>query len=198
MHDLYTNEELGSRTVDDTGVYGAAVDYTRIKDNADTAWGRLGSMMSNPEIRKATKDAGVYTKTMQDLAKKYRDAGQVGYRLPNGKLYNGKTIRANAEELAEVLGEVNTKELEYLLSEKLSTKIDTATGIRSLGDEGVQAVKIARKKALEDLAAMGAPQALLRTLLLDRSLTLHKVSDMQVIVMLLSLQWFNWQTVLLC
>tara|TARA_B100001778_G_scaffold147978_1_gene121722 strand:+ start:14181 stop:18116 length:3936 start_codon:yes stop_codon:yes gene_type:complete len=163
VHDLYTNEELGSRTVDDTGIYGAAVDYTRIKDNADTAWGRLGSMMSNPEIRKATKDAGVYTKTMQDLADKYRDAGQVGYRLLNGKLYNGKTIRANAEELAEVLGEVNLKELEYLLSEKLSTKIDLETGIRSLGDAGVQATKIARKKALEDLAAMGAPKALLRT-----------------------------------
>ena len=163
VHDMYTNEELGSRTVDDTGVYGAAVDYTRIKDNADTTWGRLGSMMSNPEIRKATKDAGVYTKTMQDLAKKYQDAGQVGYRLLNGKLYNGKTIRANAEELAEVLSEVTPKELEYLLGEKLATKIDTETGIRSLGDAGVQAAKIARKKALEDLAALGAPQALLRT-----------------------------------
>ena len=55
VHDLYEYNEVGMRTVDDLGIFGAAVDQARISRNAGTTMGRLRNMVS-PAVKKYVGD----------------------------------------------------------------------------------------------------------------------------------------------
>ena len=55
VNDLYEFNEIGMRTVDDLGVFGAAIDQARISRNAGTTMGRLRNMLS-PAAKKYVVD----------------------------------------------------------------------------------------------------------------------------------------------
>lgn len=55
VNDLYEFNEVGMRTVDDLGIFGAAIDQARIARNAGTTMGRLRNMLS-PAAKKYAVD----------------------------------------------------------------------------------------------------------------------------------------------
>jgi hypothetical protein len=58
VHDMYGYEEVGTRVVDDLGIVSATVDYARIANNADTAYGRVGSVVSESALKYGLEVSG--------------------------------------------------------------------------------------------------------------------------------------------
>ena len=173
IHDMYGYEESGIRSTDDMGIIGASVDQARIAKNLETSYGRLGSVMSEPAMKYSLEGVEEYEAVMRGLRDTLSDAGEYGYRLTNGKVINSVEIRSAGEQLAKDLGYMTNSEMEQALK-SFKTGINPDTGAPMMSSEGMTAVKLALKDAMNEFgnAGDGVAHAYVRTSLAGQ------VSDM--------------------
>ena len=101
VHDVYSGYESAVRTTDNLGIVGASMDVARIAENAGTLYGRVGSVISDAGI-KFVNDAGDSGHAMiKGLAvEQLKDAGEYGYKVPDGRYISHKQQLAFGEQLA--------------------------------------------------------------------------------------------------
>ena len=160
VHDMYDFGESGIRTTDDFGIVGASVDFSRIKRNKETVYGRLGSVVPDHTFKAMAKDAGQYQMQVTKMRDDLREAGEYGYRFRDGSVLNSKTIREDGDEYARYLGYLDAKQLEAELMRQ-RTNVDGDTGMRSLGTTAAVAVKKYQKEIMRQLG--GVADAYART-----------------------------------
>ena len=99
VHDMFDYTEIGTRTVDDFGVVGAAIDSARISKNLETSYGRLGNMISEPALKYALIDGNNAQDIVLGLADQLHQAGRVGMEGAGWKVSFDDVLNAN-EDLA--------------------------------------------------------------------------------------------------
>ena len=161
IHDMYGYEEMGVRSADDMGIVGASVDLVRINKNIDTTYGRLGSVMTEPAMKYSLEGVEEYGAVMKGLRNTLSDADEYGYKTLSGEMINSVTIREAGEQLAKDMGYMTNGELTAALK-KLETGINPDTGAKMMSSEGMTAVKIALKNAMNEYGD-GVADAYVRT-----------------------------------
>ena len=99
VHDMFDYTEIGTRTVDDFGVVGAAIDSARISKNLETSYGRLGNMISEPALKYALIDGNNAQDIVLGLADQLHQAGRIGMEGAGWKVSFNDVLNAN-EDLA--------------------------------------------------------------------------------------------------
>jgi hypothetical protein len=150
VHDLYGYEESGTRSVDNLGIVGASVDAARIRFNADSSYGRLGSVISEPAMKIALEGVEEYDYVMKGLKETLQEADDYAYRTSGGKTLNSKQIREVGEQMAAEMMGMDKNQLKLFLSRFQS--VDFETGNKVLTSDAAVGVKIAMKKMMKDFA----------------------------------------------
>jgi hypothetical protein len=157
VHDLYGYEESGIRSVDPLGIVGAAVDYTRIATNADSVYGRVGSVISEPALKFGLEVPEGMETIIKGLASQLQDAGEYGYRTASGKYLSHKEIMQAGEDLAMDFYKMDTPELQRAI--KNWQGIDVDTGAPVLKSEAYAAVFKTINRYMDDFANMDVMRA---------------------------------------
>ena len=157
VHDMYGYEEVGTRVVDDLGIVGATVDYARIANNADTAYGRVGSVVSESALKYGLEVSGGTEIIARGLAEQLKEAGEYGYKTVSGKYLSFKDISSAGEELAMNFYKMDTPQLKDAI--KQFQMPDPSTKIPVLNDEGYYAVFDTIKQLLGDFNDMDVMKA---------------------------------------
>jgi hypothetical protein len=157
VHDMYGYEEVGTRVVDDLGIVGATVDYARIANNADTAYGRVGSVVSESALKYGLEVSGGTEIIARGLAEQLKEAGEYGYKTVSGKYLSFKEISSAGEELAMNFYKMDTPQLKDAI--KQFQMPDPSTKIPVLNDEGYYAVFDTIKQLLGDFNDMDVMKA---------------------------------------
>jgi hypothetical protein len=157
VHDLYGYEESGVRSVDNLGIVGAAVDVARIVNNADSVYGRVGSVISEPALKFGLEVPEGQDAIIRGLAQQLKDAGEYGYRTASGKYLSHKDIMQAGEELAFDFYRMDTPELQQAI--KKWQGIDVDTGAPVLKSEAYAAVFKTINKLMDDYANMDVMRA---------------------------------------
>ena len=157
VHDLYGYEESGVRSVDNLGIVGAAVDVARIVNNADSVYGRVGSVISEPPLKFGLEVPEGQEAIIRGLAQQLQDAGEYGYRTASGRYLSHKEIMQAGEELAFDFYRMDTPELQQAI--KKWQGIDVDTGAPVLKSEAYAAVFKTINKLMDDYANMDIMRA---------------------------------------
>jgi hypothetical protein len=157
VHDLYGYEESGIRSVDDLGIVGAAVDVARIVNNADSVYGRVGSVISEPALKFGLEVPEGQDAIIRGLAQQLQDAGEYGYRTASGKYLSHKEIMQAGEDLAMDFYKMDTPELQRAI--KNWQGIDVDTGAPVLKSEAYAAVFKTINRYMDDFANMDVMRA---------------------------------------
>lgn len=157
VHDLYGYEESGVRSVDNLGIVGAAVDVARIVNNADSVYGRVGSVISEPALKLGLEVPEAQEAIIRGLAQQLQDAGEYGYRTASGKYLSHKEIMQAGEDLAFDFYRMDTPELQQAI--KKWQGIDVDTGAPVLKSEAYAAVFKTINKLMDDYANMDVMRA---------------------------------------
>ena len=97
-------DESGVRSADPDGVFGASVDAVRIKNNYNTQYGRLGSIITEGaakyglEVNNLTK-----RQVVKMITDRLKAGGKYSAELADGKRYSFEEIDAVGTELAEIM-----------------------------------------------------------------------------------------------
>ena len=157
VHDLYGYEESGIRSVDPLGIVGAAVDVARIVNNADSVYGRVGSVISEPALKFGLEVPEGMESIIKGLASQLQEAGEYGYRTASGKYLSHKEIMQAGEDLAFDFYRMDTPELQQAI--KKWQGIDVDTGAPVLKSEAYAAVFKTINKLMDDFANMDVMRA---------------------------------------
>ena len=162
VHDVFHPDEVGTRTVDDMGVVGAAVDTVRIANNQGTVHGRLRSLVSEAALKYGLEADQLPKRSIVDAVKEQiRKAGEYDAFLPDGAKIGFKEIDEAGTRLAELLSDPQADPgwLKLMLGEfkEEYTRLGKKTAV--LTDEGVNAGMKAIKKYLDDYVNMDAEKA---------------------------------------
>ena len=157
VHDLYGYEESGIRSVDDLGIVGAAVDVARIVNNADSVYGRVGSVISEPALKFGLEVPEGMESIVKGLASQLQEAGEYGYRTASGKYLSHKEIMQAGEDLAMDFYKMDTPELQRAI--KNWQGIDVDTGAPVLKSEAYAAVFKTINRYMDDFANMDVMRA---------------------------------------
>ena len=152
VHEAYDAVESGSRSVDPKGILGASVDAVRIDKNYDTAYGRLGSIMSDGLIKFANKGGDAGFAVLKGQREILLDAGKYGYRLDSGRYISHKEVMQTGDKYAATLLEMDVPDMKRML-QKLSG-IDPDTGLSGLNSEAYAGVMKAIQGYTKDYANM--------------------------------------------
>ena len=174
-HDLYDDFESGIRTVDDGGIYSAAVDNLQILRNIDTVDGRVGSIIREGQL-KATLDGIDNPSTYQNLLKGLKTqlemGGEFGFNTASGRYLSSKEIVEAGDELAARLLDMDVDQMRNAFKPFMGTDVDT--GVRVLNVEGLAGVHKAIKAYTDEYANLTQERA---SALLQTSLA-GQASDM--------------------
>ena len=162
VHDTFTAAESGVRSVDPGDVLGAAVDAARIKNNIDTVYGRLGSVITE-YARKEGLEVNNLTKrtVVKALVDKIKKGGKYSVELASGKRVTFEQIDAAGTELAEILinPRMDAGMLKATLDEFKDVVDDLGRKRKTVGKVGYNAVVKTLKKYLDDYANMDVNKA---------------------------------------
>lgn len=157
VHDLYGYEESGIRSVDDLGIVGATVDYARIMSNADTVYGRIGSVISESALKYGLEVDGAQEQIIRGLADQLKAADAYGYKTASGKYLTHKEIMDAGENLAMDFYRMDTPELQRAI--KNWQGIDVDTGVPVLKSEAYAGVFKTIKRLMDDYVNMDIMKA---------------------------------------
>jgi hypothetical protein len=152
VHDLYGYNESGIRTVDDLGIVGAQVDVARIFSNADSSYGRVGSVVSEPALKFGLELPEGQDTIIRGLASQLKDAGEYGYTTASGRYLSFKEISAAGEQLADDFYGLSLPQLKEAV--RKFQYIDPNTDTFVLKDEGYAAVFNTIKQYMSDYMDM--------------------------------------------
>lgn len=157
VHDLYDYTEIGVRTVDDFGVVGASVDAARIARNLDTAYGRLGNMISEPALKYALKSSDNAQDVVLGLADQLHKAGRIGAEGANWKVTFDDVLDANEDVAIQLFDPRMSKADIRQVLEPFITR--TADGTEILAEGGFAMASKALRSFGSELSSMDVVRA---------------------------------------
>jgi len=150
-------QESGVRSVDPMGVVGAAVDQARIANNLGTAWGRLGSIITEGALKYGLKVDSLKRRDIVKLVtEQIQSAGKYSYRYGGGKIPFDVIDKAG-QELAEVI--LDPRMDTGTISGILENYMDSIRGTKTLDDVGYNAAFKAIKGYLDEFMNMDTLKA---------------------------------------
>ena len=152
VHDLYDWNELGTRSLDDFGIVGAAVDQARISNNLGTVYGRVGSVITDGYMKFVNKEGDAGASLLRSFAKDLQDAGEYGYQATKSRFLTHAEIMSEGDELAARFLQMDLPELRRTL-DGLSG-VDADSGARVLNSSAYAGVAKAIKEYTSDYANM--------------------------------------------
>ena len=157
VHDLYGYEESGIRSVDPLGVVGASVDVVRINNNADSVYGRVGSVISEPALKFGLEIPNGMETIVRGLAEQLKDAGEYGYKTASGRYISHKEIMDAGESLAMDFYRMDTSQLRDAVKKWQGMDVDT--NIPVLKSEAYAGVFKTINKLMKDYVDMDVMKA---------------------------------------
>jgi len=157
VHDIFDYSEVGVRTVDDFGVVGAAIDQARIAKNADTVYGRIGNMISEPALKYALKSGENAQDIVLGLADQLKQAGRIGMEGDGWKITFDDVIDANEDLAIQLFDPRMSKEDVRQILEPFITR--TESGKEVLAEEGFAMAAKALRGFGSDLTSMDVARA---------------------------------------
>ena len=158
-------DEAGVRTADPDGVFGASVDAVRIKNNYNTQYGRLGSIVTEAALKYGL-DVNNLTKrqVVNMVTERLKAGGKYAAELADGKKYSFEEIDAVGTELAEIMIDprMDTGMLRAVLDDYKSIINDLGVKGRSeklLGKAGYNAAMKAIKGYMDQYINMDMQKA---------------------------------------
>ena len=157
VHDLYDWNEIGVRSVDDFGIVGASLDAVRIANNYDTVYGRLGSMVSVPQIKQGVSTPKVSEEIVLDLTRQLKDADEYGMEAANWSIKFDDVVK-EGENLALQLFDpsMGVKELRQILDPYIVKGKD---GAEYVAEEGYSALFRAIGNYNDDMTGLDIARA---------------------------------------
>ena len=157
VHDLYDWNEIGVRSVDDFGIVGASLDAVRIANNYDTVYGRLGSMVSVPQIKQGVSTPKVSEEIVLDLTRQLKDADEYGMEAANWSIKFDDVVK-EGENLALQLFDpsMGVKELRQILDPYIVKGKD---GAEYVAEEGYAALFRAIGNYNDDMTGLDIARA---------------------------------------
>ena len=162
VHDVFHPDEVGTRSVDDMGVVGAAVDQVRINNNQGTVVGRLRSIVSEAALKYGLEADQLPKRSIVDAVKEQlRKAGEYDAFLPDGAKIGFDEIDAAGTRLAELLTDPQADPgwLKLMMGEFKEEYVRLGKKTPVLSDEGLNAGMKAIKKYLDEYVNMDAEKA---------------------------------------
>ena len=157
IHNAFDVTEEGIRSVDGTGVMGAAVDYVRIRDNLGSHYGRLGSIISESALKKGLKANSMRARDLVNaVTDQIKSAGNFGYRYAGGKIPFSVIDKAGTE-LAEVI--LDPRMDTGTIKAVLDNYMDSIRGTKTLDDVGYNAAFKAIKGYMDEFMNMDTLKA---------------------------------------
>ena len=151
VHDVFDEGETLVRTQDADGIIGAAADQAQIANNIESAYGRLGAIISEASRKRGIELNNLSTRTLvQELADNLEKAGKFSKRLNSGKNVTEAMINDAGRVLSATLlnPRVDSDDIIGLLSE-FKKSID-GSAMRIVGKKGInRAVKELRKQMVD-------------------------------------------------
>ena len=150
-HDVFGFQETGQRSVDDFGIVGAANDYARIYYQADTTYGRLGSVISNSAIKYGLESTFNQSIIIRGLAETLKDSGKIGFQPSTGPYLSFAEKMRLGDNLAADFSDMDVGELSRYIEQFKYTDED---GARVLNTEAYAGAMGAIKKYMDDFMNM--------------------------------------------
>ena len=163
-HDMYGYQESGIRSVDDLGIVGASVDVVRINKNLNTAYGRVGSVMSEGALKFANESSENARNVMRGLGEILQDAGPYGYKVPDSRYITHEEIMEDGMKLASDFYNMDLQELQRTIRPgSMYQGTNVSTGTPELTDEAYAGVLGAIQKYMDDFINMDEARAVAYT-----------------------------------
>ena len=147
VHDLYGYDESGIRSVDDTGIVGAAVDQVRISKNYDSVHGRLGSVLPERAMKFALEGVESYDSVLRNMRDDLAKADRIGFRV-SGRTITAAEIEDEGIRFAANLLQMDKDEMAAFLDnfrpDKAGLQLDDVAG---------KGVRIAIRELMQEFAA---------------------------------------------
>ena len=147
MHDLYGYEESGIRSADDMGIVGASIDQVRIAKNIDSTHGRLGSVMTESNLKFALDGVEEYEGILKGLRKQLFEADQIGYRI-KGRTITAQEVQDEGLRFAANLNQMDIDQMRQFLDDN---RPDIAG--QTLNEVAAKGVRLAIKESMQELKA---------------------------------------------
>ena len=158
VNDVFDVTEQGVRTMDSDGIFGAAVDAARVKDNIDSTYGRLGSVITEAARKKGLEANSMAARTLiKDLAQQIKQGGKYSQELASGKVITEEQIESAGTELAALLMDprMPVSDMKKLLDEFKGEMND----IRAIGAKGYRGVMKALKFYMDEFLDLDVQKA---------------------------------------
>ena len=156
VHDLWGPEEMGIRSVDGD-INLAAMDSYRVRNNVDSIYGRVGSIATDPFIKKGLDLTQDQTKQFVELKNQLKDV-KIGMKDSAGTYHSAKQIAEDGELLAEQVHMMPIREMKAMLEKELTEKSEEL-GVTTLSSTGMEAARKLMKKYMDDLVDMDQMKA---------------------------------------
>jgi len=160
-HDTFGYQESGIRSVDDLGIVGASIDSIRIRYNAGTVNGRLGSVVSDAGIKFMNAGFEEADTVLKSAAQALRDADAYGWRGVDGTYFSHEQILEDGIELANSLYRMDIQQLRRAFEPggELMKGIDADTGVASLSSDAYHGVMDTIRRYMDDFINMDEARA---------------------------------------
>ena len=159
VHDVFDPKESVFRTKDPDGILGAAADAAQIKDNIQTSYGRLGSVITNTALKYGLEVTNRTDETIiKELAKVLKQGGKYTKKLAGAPEISVEQIKKAGEELVSILLDPRMEpgDMFKLLDE---FKITLSDGSKVLDETGYIGVMGAMKQYYRDVIDMDVLKA---------------------------------------
>ena len=149
IHKIRNELKTGIRTKDFEGIIGAAGRQAQIANNVDSAFGRLGNIITEGIRKSGVQDIAVRNRQIvRSLRDQLVNGGKYSVQLPSGAKLTWKQINNEGTILAEILSDPTLPR--GSLNKILENFKETIDGVKRLNPVGFNAVNKASSRLLED------------------------------------------------
>ena len=157
LNDMWDDKETLIRTKDQDGIIGAAVDQAQISNNVDSAYGRIGNIISERARLEGLELDNIYQRTLVgNLVQELKDAGRFSKKLNSGRVISEKMIKDSGDELAAFILNPNVDKEDLI---KLFDEFNKSVKDSPVNLVGKKGINVSIKQLLEQLTDLDAQKA---------------------------------------
>ncbi len=162
LNDMWEDKETLIRTKDQDGIVGAAVDQAQIANNIDSAYGRIGNIISERARVEGIELGNLQQRTLVgNLVQELKDAGRFGKKLNSGRIISEKLVDQSGKDLAAYVLNPNVDKDDLLrVFDEFNKSIDDSP-VKIVGKKGINSAVKQLKTQLADLDTQKARAYLL-------------------------------------
>ena len=160
VHDTFDYDEIGTRSMDEGGVHGAAVDAARIQNNIDTTYGRLGSVITEAALKYGVEaDNLTKRQLVKYIAEEVKRGGKYSAELASGKTVTWDEIDVAGTNLASIMVDprMDTNTMRGILDEL--KVLDQSTNLKVVNNVGYNAAMKSIRGYLDEYMNMDVVKA---------------------------------------